>query len=134
MSTQNKYKSSNFPSESEVIGVTRESNTQNSRFTQSQIWRRFAIISLLIALVSVFIFLLTISISLAAFYGVLLVLFIIIMLLPSDKPSKDLERIKRDIDRRTHFVSGYGGGGKGLIHFEGEGPAPYDPRTDEEKL
>lgn len=134
MSTRNKFKSSNFPSESEAIGVAKEANTQKSRFTKSQIWRRLAIIALLMALVSIFFLLLTISISLAGFYGVLLVLFSIIMLLPSDKPSKDLERIKRDVDRRTHFVGGYGGGGKGLIHFEDGRPTPYDPRTDEEKL
>ncbi len=134
MSTRNKYKSSNFPSESEVIGVTEKPETQKSRSTRSQKGRQFAFISLLLVLVSIFIFLLTISISLAGFYGVFLVLFIIIMLLPSDRSSKDLERIKRDIDRRTHFVSGYGGGGKGLIHFEDGGPTPYDPRTDEEKL
>jgi len=117
-----------------VIGVSQKSKSQKPRFKLSQRGRQFAFVSLLIALISIFIFLLTISISLAGFYGVFVVLFIFILFLPPDKPPKELERTRRDIDRRALFIGGYGGGGKGLISFEGDGPTPHRPEIDEDKL
>jgi hypothetical protein len=77
---------------------------------------------------------LAINLFFAAFYGVLLGLFLLLFLIPSEKYPKDLERRKLDADRRAHFIGGHGGGGKGLIHFEGSGPTPHRPEIDEEKL
>ncbi len=85
-------------------------------------------------LISIFFFLLITSLFFAAFYGALLGLFLLLFIIPADKRPKDLERRTRDADRRTHFIGGHGGGGKGLIHFEGDGSTPYRPEIEEEKL
>lgn len=90
--------------------------------------------SLIIVLVSIFFFLLISNLFYAAFYGALLGLFLLLFLIPADKRPKDLERRKRDADRRAHFIGGAGGGGKGLIHFEGSGPTPHRPELDEDRL
>jgi uncharacterized membrane protein YfcA len=89
--------------------------------------------SLIIVLVSIFFFLLIINLFYASVYGALLGLILLLFLLPADKRTKDLERRKRNADRRAHFIGGPGGGGKGLIHFEGDGPTPHRPEIDEEK-
>ena len=85
-------------------------------------------------LVSIFLFLLLTNLFYAAFYGALLGLILLLFLIPSDRYPKDLKRRKRDVDRRAHFIGGRGGGGKGLIHFEGSGPTSHRPEIDEEKL
>ncbi|MFX1341174.1 MAG: hypothetical protein ACFFAL_00625, partial [Promethearchaeota archaeon] len=69
--------------------------------------------SLIIVLVSIFFFLLITNIFYAGVYGALLGLILLLFLLPADKRTKDLERRKRDADRRAHFIGGHGGGGKG---------------------
>ncbi|MFX1564804.1 MAG: hypothetical protein ACFFCH_02315 [Promethearchaeota archaeon] len=51
------------------------------------------------------------------------------MALPRDQVPKDLERIRRDLDRRTYFMAG--SHGKGLIHFENGGSTPAK-KTDED--
>jgi len=117
-----------------VIGVSSTTNPQKPKLTQNQKRRRYCVASLLIALVSIFFFLLITNLFFAAFYGALLGLFLLLFLIPPDKRPKDLERRKRDADRRAHFIGGHGGGGKGLIHFEGSGPTPHRPEIDEEKL
>lgn len=85
-------------------------------------------------LVSIFFFLLITNLFYAAVYGALLGLILLLFLIPADKRSKDLERRKRNADRRAQFIGDHGGGGKGLIHFEGSGPTPHRPDIYEEKL
>jgi uncharacterized membrane protein YfcA len=117
-----------------VNGISYTTTSQKPKLTQKQKRRRYYVASLIIALVSVFFFLLITNLFYAAFYGALLGLFLILFLIPADKRPKDLERRKRDADRRAHFIGGHGGGGKGLIHFEGSGPTPHRPEIDEERL
>ncbi|MFW9984044.1 MAG: hypothetical protein ACFFCB_04865 [Candidatus Odinarchaeota archaeon] len=117
-----------------MIGVSNTANSQKPKLTQNQKRRRYFVASVLIVLISIFFFLLITNLFYAAFYGALLGLILLLFLIPADKHPKDLVRRKRDVDRRAHFIGGYGGGGKGLIHFEGDGPTPHRPEIEEEKL
>ena len=116
-----------------MIGVSSATNSQKPQLTQRQKRRRYYVASFLLVLFSIFFFLLIIHLFYAAFYGALLGLFLLLFLIPADKRPKELERRKRDADRRAYFIGGYGGG-KGLIHFEGDGPTPHRPEIEEEKL
>ena len=116
-----------------MIGVSNTTKSLKPKLTQRQKHRRYIVASLFIVLFSIFGFLLITNLFFAAFYGALLGLFLLLFLIPSDKRPKSLERIKRDADRRAHFIGGHGGAGKGLIHFEGDGPTPHRPEIDEEK-
>lgn len=59
----------------------------------------------------------------AVLFGLFAGLFFIFLILPQDRVPPDLNRIRRDINRRAHFPAG--GYGKGVVSFEDGGPTPY---------
>lgn len=99
------------------------------RPTAEQNRRSFCLVALLIVLTAILIVLVIENILFGAIYGIFYFLFLVFMMLPRDRVPKDLERVRRDADRRAHFPAG--GYGKGLLHLEDGGPTRRD-RKDED--
>ena len=102
-----------------MIGISKEKETK-PKLTIRQKQRTSCVLILLLVFTLIFIYLLFTYVIYALIWGVFCILFVIFMALPRDRVPKDLERTRRDIDRRTYFSAG--SHGKGLIHFENGGP------------
>lgn len=61
--------------------------------------------------------------------GLLIFLFMIFMMVSREPIPKDLERLKRDTERRAH-VPGLGGG-HGVLFLENGGPTPYQKEDED---
>ncbi|MFW9831040.1 MAG: hypothetical protein ACFFD8_04635 [Candidatus Thorarchaeota archaeon] len=99
------------------------------RPTAEQNKRSFCYVTLFVVLSAILILLIIENILLAAIFGTFYFLFIVYLMVPRDRVPKDLERIRRDLNRRTHFPAG--AYGKGLLHLEDGGPTKKD-RKDEQ--
>ena len=122
------YLSANSKGKIRVIGISKEKETK-PKLTTRQKQRATCVLILLLVFTLIFIYLLLTYVIYALIWGVFCIIFLVFMALPRDQVPKDLERTKRDIDRRTHFPAG--GYGKGLIHFENGGPT-HPEKTDED--
>ncbi len=109
-----------------MIGISKEKETR-PRLTTNQKRRETCILILLLLFSLFFLYLLLLNPLFALLWGFFCILFVVFMALPRDRVPKDLERIRRDIDRRTHFRSF----GTGLLHFENGGPTKPKPHEDD---
>lgn len=119
----------NFLYQIRVIGISKEIKTK-PKLTTRQKQRATCVVMLLGIFTLIFIYLLfSLNVIYALIWGFFCILFVVFMALPRDRVTKDLERTRRDIDRRTYFSTG--AYGKGLIHFENGGPTRPE-KTDED--
>jgi hypothetical protein len=96
--------------------------------TEDQKRRELCILVLILFIAFFFVYLLFLMPVFGLLFGLFASLFLFFMALPRDRVPKDLERIRRDIDRRTYFQTG--SSGRGIIPFENGGPTK--PKRDNE--
>jgi hypothetical protein len=111
-----------------VSGIPTSRDKKSSTRSREERRRESCILILILICTLFFAYLLVLNPVYAGLFGLFFALFLTFMLLPRDQPPKELERLKRDTNRRA-YVPPFGGG-SGVLFLEDGGPTKPE-KSDE---
>ncbi len=124
-----RYKGVDFQDFLRVIGMSTAKNQRKPTVNAAQKRRNACIVIVSLIFIGYLSYLLLLNPVFAGLFGLFFALLLIVMAFPRDRPPKDLERLKRDTNRRAH-IPPFGAGG-GVLFLENGGPTK-PPKPDED--